>query len=168
MISLREFVLGRQYKTPQGRPYDPWEILKLWNAQEADEPNSNWFFNPSTNLYDIPRYEFDGLNEWEHTRKESERPPSPLASPMDLAKLVHQPPPNPDGTPLCSGRGLPPETPWRGTCSTSRKSPARPEVQLEPPMPTRWQNMSYAGSYPTRGFMSGEGARGRTYRIASG
>ena len=159
LISLREFVPGEWvYKTPQGRPYDPWEMLKLWNAQEANRPNSQWFFNPSTNLYDIPRSEFvndvdGGLSGWEQTHKESERPSSPEASPMDLAKLVHQPPPNPDGTAF-----------------VQRAQPRpHPETVFEPPHANSWQHMSYAGFRTlTREFMSRGGARGRTYRIASG
>jgi len=160
LISLREFVPGEWvYKTPQGRPYDPWEMLKLWNAQEADRPNSQWFFNPSTNQYDIPRSEFvndvdGGLSGWEQTHKESERPPSPEASPMDLAKLVHQPPPNPDGTAFVQ----------------RQQSRPQPGALFEPPHANAWQNMSYAGFRDlTRGFMSrAGGARGRTNRRASG
>ena len=86
LLTLREFVPGEWvYKTPQGRPYDPWALLQLWIQQTADCPHTTRFFNPSTNQNDIPLPEFTMLAAWEHQHKESERPESPLASPLDVA-----------------------------------------------------------------------------------
>ena len=80
------------YKTPEGRVYDPWSVLKLWVEQEAEVPNRDRFWNLYTNKNDIPRCEYLALATWEQTHKESERAESPPSTPFDVAKYVHKPP----------------------------------------------------------------------------
>ena len=95
ILSHHEFVPGEWvYKTPDGHPYDPWFLHRMWLKQEEEAPNRPWFWNLYTNKNDIPRYEYELLAEWvsQPGNDESTRPESPPTSPLDLAKLVHKPP----------------------------------------------------------------------------
>ena len=92
-ISHHTFVPGEWvYKTPDGRVYDPWSVLKLWNQQEAEQKFRASFWNLYTNRNDIPRSEYEKLSYWEEDHKESGRAKSPEDSPFDITKYRHKPP----------------------------------------------------------------------------
>ena len=146
-ISLRKFVPGEWvYKLPppfNPTPFDPWTIHRAWMEEDGSGDDDHRFTNPLTAEKNaIPRSEFEALSQWINEHEERERPASPEASPMDMAKLVFQNPRSPGGTEHVQPP-QPPVDPMEGMLPVERMYSIDESIDPRVPNVRYRENLSY-------------------------